>query len=128
MRAFDDVVSSATEEVFAIVVVAFVNDFAIGSSASQFIVAVISVSIDVCVALGQVDSVVSVLALVIAVLPAFPAVDDIVAIAGTDIHVVCLVTVVACVDDIGITPEVFIEGVLSVLVVAVNVDSAVLRK
>ena len=68
------------------------------------------------------DSVVAVLAAEGAIKPLCTAVDDIVAIAGLDFNIVGVFDVSAYVDDIGITPEVFIEGVVSVLVVAKDID------
>ena len=64
----------------------------------------------------------SVLAANVAVDPAIARVDDIVAITSRDFNVVGIGNFVASVDDIVITPKVFIEGVGAVLIVAVNVD------
>ena len=123
VSASDDIVSGATPEIFAINCFDIsCADFAIGGSALEDIVAVTTVSIGVFCSLRQVDGVVSVLSANVSAIPSTARVDDIVAITSRDFNVVAIGIVVSSVDDIIISPEVFIEGVLAVLVVTVDVD------
>jgi len=70
--------------------------------------------------LRHVESVVSVSSVDELLIPVIAEMNLVVAIAPVDV-LVCILITVAAVDDVGITPEVLVEGVCAVLEVAKQV-------